>query len=384
MLVHLIQYTMLVLLIQCAGNLNIRKSEQFFREAMATRAVYGIDSYADHGKQPKVAEDFGFISPIGFAKDGTPVTYGAFGRGDLYGFVSSVSSYDICMYGSYWFEKDLKRAREQSKKLGKEINQVTYIVDMENFTMTSVARTCVIETAFDLLRLMQDIYPEIGRNMFIVNAAFYFYQAFNVLRPVFKKSLLKDIYVASKEDTPALLLKYIDEDVLPAFLGGKRVDSNGDPYCSEFMKFGGIVPEDYYLNRLPLLPPSDPGVHSVYIPARGVYNHALVVRTPKSRLHIEMRSEGGCIPTTILFREFGPDPSHPDIPPSDVYLDENNEECNVRLISPTVKLQLHMSPADLYCNLPWAGIYIFRFDSTCNWINGRNLIFRFEIIAPNS
>ncbi|XP_055950134.1 SEC14-like protein 2 [Argiope bruennichi] len=367
-----------------AGNFNIRKSEQFFREALATRALYSIDSFADHGKEPKVAEDFGFAVPIGFAKDGTPVTYAAFGRGDLYGFVASLSSYDLCLYGSYWFEKDLKRAREQSKRLGKEINQVTYIVDMEDFSLARAARTCVIESSFDLLRLMQDIYPELGKNMFVVNAAFYFYQAFNVLKPVFRKSFLKDVYVVSKEDTPALLLKYIDADVLPAFLGGNRVDSKGDPFCREFMKFGGPIPTDYHLSRLPPLLPSDPGVESVYIPARGVYNHSLIVRAPKSRLHIEMRAEGGSVSTAILFREFGSDPNHPDIPPSDVYLDENNEECNVRLISPCVKLQLHISPADLHCNLPWAGIYIFRFDNSCNWVSGRNLILRLQIIAPNS
>ncbi|CAL1277448.1 unnamed protein product [Larinioides sclopetarius] len=88
--------------------------------------------------------------------------------------------------------------------------------------------------------------------------------------------------------------------------------------------------------------------------------------------------------TTILFREFGSDLNNPDIPPSDVYLDENKEESNVRVVSPGAKLQIHMSPFDQYCNLPWAGIYIFKFDNSYSWINGRNLIFRFQIIAPDS
>ncbi|GFX37235.1 CRAL-TRIO domain-containing protein [Trichonephila clavipes] len=122
------------------------------------------------------------------------------------------------------------------------------------------------------------------------------------------------------------------------------------------MRFGGLVPEEYYLSHRPPLLLSDPGVESVYIAAKSVYNHPLVVHTSNSRLHIELRSEGGSINTTVLFRELGPNPKDPDIPPSNVYLDEHNESHKVRLVSPCVKLQLHMSPVDVYCNAPWPGI----------------------------
>ncbi|GFS75474.1 SEC14-like protein 4, partial [Nephila pilipes] len=351
---------------------------------LACRALYDIDNFADHGKIPEVAEKFSLVSPLGIAKDGTPICYVAMGKGDLYGFVASISSYEICWYCSICFEKDLKRARMEGKKLGKELNEVTYVVDMEGFTLTKSARTSVVEMAFDLFRLMQDLYPEVWKNLLVINAAFYFYQAFNFLKPIFRHTFLQNIYVVSKENTPDLLLKYIDEDVLPVFLGGKKVDSNGDPMCREFLRFGGLVPEEYYLSHRPPLLPSHPGAESVYIAAKSVYNHPLVVVSPNSRLHIEIRTEGGSINTTVLFRELGPDLKNPDIPPSNVYLDEHNETSRVKLISPCVKLQTHLSPVDVYCNAPWPGIYIFRFDNTCNWLNSRRLIIRFEILPPKS
>ncbi|GIY56183.1 SEC14-like protein 4 [Caerostris darwini] len=366
-----------------AGNLNLKKAEVLFRQSQACRALYDLDSYADHGIEPKVGEHYGFASHLGFAKDGTPVTYCAIGKADFYGIIASLSGYEIPWYGSYMFEKDLKRAREHGKKLGKEINEVTYIVDMEDFSLQKLARPCLVEMAFDLLRIMQDLYPEVWKNLLVINAAFYFYQAYNLFKPILRKNLLENIYVVSKENTPDLLLRYIDEDVLPVFLGGRRVDSTGDPMCREFLKFGGSIPEEYYLSRLPPLLSSDPGVECVYIGKRSVYNHSLVVTTPNSRLHIELRTEGGSIATTCLFRDFGPEPNHLDIPPTDVYLDENKESHNVRLISPCVKLQLHISPADVYCNLPFAGIYIYRFDNTFNWISGRKLFFDFTSYLLN-
>ncbi|GIX89593.1 CRAL-TRIO domain-containing protein [Caerostris extrusa] len=335
-----------------AGNLNLKKAEVLFRQSQACRALYDLDSFADHGIEPKVGEHYGFASHLGFAKDGTPVTYCAIDQ--------------------------------QIFSLGKEINEVTYIIDMEDFSWQKLARPCMVEMAFDLLRIMQDLYPEVWKNLLVVNAAFYFYQAYNLFKPILRKNLLENIYVVSKENTPDLLLRYIDGDVLPVFLGGRRVDSTGDPMCREFLKFGGSIPEEYYLSRLPPLLPSDPGVECVYIGKRSVYNHSLVVTTPNSRLHIELRTEGGSIATTCLFRDFGPEPNRLDIPPSDVYLDENKESHNVRLISPCVKLQLHISPADVYCNLPFAGIYIYRFDNTFNWISGRKLFFRFHILPPKS
>ncbi|GFX37226.1 SEC14-like protein 3 [Trichonephila clavipes] len=181
-----------------AGNFNLRKCEYLFRENLACRALYDIDSFADHGRIPEVCEKYGFVSPFGFAKDGTPLLYVAMGRGDLYGFVASISSYEICWYCSTCFETDLKRARMEGKKLGKELNEVTYVVDMECFTLTRSARTCVVETAFDLFRLMQDLYPEVWKNLLVVNAAFYFYQAFNILKPIFRHTLLQNVYVVSK------------------------------------------------------------------------------------------------------------------------------------------------------------------------------------------
>lgn len=45
------------------------------------------------------------------------------------------------------------------------------------------------------------------------------------------------------------VLELIDEDLLPEYFGGKRVDENGDPKCSEIICYGGKIPTDWYLTK---------------------------------------------------------------------------------------------------------------------------------------
>ena len=74
------------------------------------------------------------------------------------------------------------------------------------------------------------------------------------------------------------------------------------------MKFGGIVPEEYYLrNRSPLLP-TDPGVEDYWLPPKSYLNMLAVVREANSKIHIETRSEGGSLPGILFYRKFESDP----------------------------------------------------------------------------
>ncbi|KFM62579.1 SEC14-like protein 2, partial [Stegodyphus mimosarum] len=205
---------------------------------------------------------------------------------------------------------------------------------------------------------------------------------FNLFKPVFKLTLLEKVQFVDREHTAELLLKHIDEDVLPEFLGGKRRDSKGNPKCSEFLRFGGKIPEEYYLCHRPLLLPSDPGASSVVIGARSCFNYSVVVQKPGSRLSIEFRTEGASIYIIMLYRKFGPDPNVLDIPASDEYLDEKAEKSNVQLVSPGLRVQSHFAPVEDKCTAPWPGIYIFKFDNTSSWFMSKRLIYRIRVLEP--
>ncbi|XP_054717176.1 SEC14-like protein 2 [Uloborus diversus] len=199
-----------------------------------------------------------------------------------------------------------------------------------------------------------------------------------------KLKLLQKIRVVSREHTATMLLKYIDEDVLPAFLGGKKCDSSGNPMCTEFLKFGGRIPEKYYLRNRPPLLSTDPGVMSVWVAPRSVFNYSVVVREPRSKIRIEYRYENGSVDTKMLFRPFGPNPDELDLPAADEYLDEDDPKCNARFVSPAIRVQGHLTPVEEACIAPWPGIYIFQFNNSYSWFTSRRIIFRIKSIPLES
>ncbi|KFM62577.1 hypothetical protein X975_04339, partial [Stegodyphus mimosarum] len=91
------------------------------------------------------------------------------GRGDNTGFVKSVDGLSLCTYLSYMLQLDILEARKKSERIGREINEVTYIFDMEGFLIQDYLNKSVLETSLDLGRLIQDYYPEIWSNIFFVN-----------------------------------------------------------------------------------------------------------------------------------------------------------------------------------------------------------------------
>ncbi|GFT48896.1 hypothetical protein NPIL_446151, partial [Nephila pilipes] len=45
------------------------------------------------------------------------------------------------------------------------------------------------------------------------------------------------------------LLKIMDADDLPAFLGGTKTDPDGNPLCNSFIIHGQKIPESYYFTH---------------------------------------------------------------------------------------------------------------------------------------
>ncbi|XP_054716781.1 SEC14-like protein 2 [Uloborus diversus] len=291
-----------------ARNYNLKKAEYNFREVDSNKTIFGVKTMLETYVKPEVAEKYERTCLIGIAKDGTPIRYVSFGL-DYQGFIMSLTGYEQCLYFSYCMELDLATARKENEKTGKnDQNEVTYIFDMEDFALQDYMHKCVMESGMDFFRLLQDHYPEVWKHILIINAPGYFHRAFNLLKPIFRATLLEKIQVVSKNQTGELLRKYIDDDVLPSFLGGKRVDSKGDPKCGEVFPIMNHpyckIPQEFYVNnRKPLLSLKEPGVQSVTIGARSVYNVPVVVKKACTKVSFRYRSEGGSLGIRILYRE---------------------------------------------------------------------------------
>ncbi|GFU43587.1 SEC14-like protein 2 [Nephila pilipes] len=112
-----------------------------------------------------------------------------------------------------------------------------------------------------------------------------------------------------KED----LLKIIDADDLPAFLGGNKTDPDGNPLCNTFIIHGQKIPESYYLCN--------------YEKKLSVFSDAktlIVARSSKEEINFDVSKMG-----SLLEWEF--ETKNRDIDFS-LYLKENELEDRVELI----------------------------------------------------
>lgn len=57
------------------------------------------------------------------------------------------------------------------------------------------------------------------------------------------------IYKADPKKWLPVVLERVDADQLLAFYGGTLVDDNNDPKCSQFVVWGGKVPQEMYTNN---------------------------------------------------------------------------------------------------------------------------------------
>lgn len=57
------------------------------------------------------------------------------------------------------------------------------------------------------------------------------------------------IFKADPKKWQPCLFERVDENEIPKHYGGGKVDENGDPKCSAFIKWGGKVPKDAYKSK---------------------------------------------------------------------------------------------------------------------------------------
>lgn len=366
-----------------AKNFNLKAAEKIFKENYYNRRSFGVNTMLDTYVKPQVAREYETAGILGYAKDGTLIRYTGAGRLDFYGFIMSMSCHDLCLYFSYMMESDIQMLKDHNAKTGKNIQEITYVIDLEGFTLQQIMHKCVIEMGMDYVRLLQDCYPEIWSNVLVVNTPLIFDKAFNLFKPVLRAPTLERIQLADRGSTKNLLLKYIDDNVLPAFLGGKRVDSKGDPHCKEFITFGGKVPERFYgKNTRTPISPSDPSVRHFCVPPRSMRNLSFVIHEANSKVKMQASADGSMY-VSLLYRELGPDPSAIDLPQEDEYLDETADNFKYKQISVELRDQAHCTKEEFTLVMENPGIYVLRLNNSNSWFTSRKILMTCEIFPPD-
>ncbi|CAL1269127.1 unnamed protein product [Larinioides sclopetarius] len=199
-----------------ARDFNLIQAESMLRKHICKRKELEIDTMLTDYKPPEVLVNYVSNSNLGFDKEGCIVEYVDGGRLDYKGLWNCAKKQDILQYFAYIIERDKDMLLKRYKKFGKHI--FLSIFDFENLPYATTTHVKTLQYGIYFLKEYIDNYPETLKCAIIINDGW-------------KKELLK----------------LIDADVLPAFLGGNKTDPDGNPLCITFVKRGEPIPKSFYM-----------------------------------------------------------------------------------------------------------------------------------------
>ncbi|XP_035214971.1 SEC14-like protein 2 isoform X2 [Stegodyphus dumicola] len=301
---------------------------------------------------------------IGFDKDGCPVRYFAFGNMDSKGILKSVKRNECIRGIIQCFEEDVAAMKEQSKKIGKPVQQWTYIFNFDGYTFAKATHKPTLETLIALFVQYEANYPERLKAAYIINASVYFSIAFSIIKPLLSGATLKKITIYGRDGWKNELLKTIDPEVLPAFLGGDRTDHDGNTMCNTIVKHGCLVPEEYYMTKSSNRLSSQPGVKKLSVARLSKVCIELNVEEAGSLIEWEFETENRDIGFVLLRKE------------------SNSNDCTPKELIPEQRIDTHMATeAGMYqCDRP--GTYILVFDNTYSWFHSKEIYCKATVASP--
>ncbi|GFV53745.1 SEC14-like protein 2 [Trichonephila clavipes] len=208
-----------------------------------------------------------------------------------------------------------------------------------------------------------DNYPERMKYVYIINAKQYINLAISIFKPILSSAVLEKLKFYGSSGWKEDLLKIIDADELPAFLGGNKTDPDGNPLCKTFVKHGQQIPRSYYLNyRKKLLSCSS-------------LSHLKKMTVQRSSME-EMRfniTERG----SLLEWEF--ELKNRDIDFA-VYFNSSGEESKIVKIVPKQRMDTYYGPEKNYVKCENPGIYTIVFDNSYSWVHSKEVFYRIRVI----
>nr|CAG4719772.1 RALBP [Leptochiton asellus] len=335
-----------------AREFDVSKAEQMFRASLAYREKMKVDSLNETYQPPEVLQKYLTGGFCGHDKDGSPIRVEPYGHLDMKGIMYSTKKSDLEKTKLLQCEYTVADWREQSKKLGKRVDGLTVIFDMEGVS-TKMLWKPGLQMYLYLVKVLEDNYPEMMKRMFVINAPRIFPLLYKICRPLISDDMKNKIHVMGG-DFKSHLLKYIDADQLAVIHGGTLSDPDGNPRLATKVCQGGIVPESYYLNDQEQFV----NMEAITVPKGEKVCREYIVEKPGSILRWEFKTEDFDI-------GFG------------VYFVKDDEQ---KYVVPMQRVNSHIVTEDGTYTCAEAGPYVVCFDNSFSWTRQKKIYFIAEII----
>ncbi|KAA0200728.1 SEC14 4 protein, partial [Fasciolopsis buskii] len=204
-----------------------------------------IDTILTWFKVPEVIEKYFPGGICGRDKLGRPLFIAPVGCLDPKSFLKCITRTEFLQSRVYELERVMKIILPSaSADAGRPIEQLSVIMDMHGLGLKHMSPS-LLAIVSESVTVLESNYPEVLGTCFVINAPPLFSRLYACIKPLLSRETQEKVQVLDG-NYQEVLLQYFDASNLPAVYGGTLVDENGDPRCSSFISWAGVVPECYY------------------------------------------------------------------------------------------------------------------------------------------
>ncbi|XP_063051726.1 SEC14-like lipid binding 8 isoform X2 [Engraulis encrasicolus] len=332
------------------------------RKHLEFRKHVKADTITTEWKPPEAIEKHLSGGMCGYDREGSPIWYDVIGPVDPKGLMLSASKQDFIKSKVRDCEMLQKECDLQTERLGKSIESITMIYDLEGLGMRHLWKPA-IDTYTEVLTMFEDNYPEGLKRLFVVRAPKIFPVAYNLVKHFLSDITQRKIIVLGA-NWKEVLQKHIDPEQLPAIYGGTLTDPDGDPRCRSRIKYGGTVPRSYYVRESKKI---------------NYENAVSISRGSSHQLEYEV-----LLPGSVLRWQFSTEDADIGF---GVYLKERMGEwqsaSQMREVVRSDRYNCHLVPETGCHTCTEPGVYVLRFDNTYSFLRSKTISFTVDIIHPN-
>lgn len=232
---------------------NVEQAALLARKAQSMQEEYNLRHIYEDGCLEKC---FRLLQPwwhsggfLGHSKDGHPVCLERLGWCKFHRLCKLVPFEVLLKLDQRHLLTGVATSEEDAERRGTEPKGVLAICDAGGLDVDDL-RVSTMLTFKKLVNSRDTLTPEITWRVLIVNAPVWATRLWGMVSKLaLTPETAEKVQIASsEEDSLALIRKYVDNDVIPAYLGGSR-KIDGDAECRKLLAPGGPVPEDV-INRL--------------------------------------------------------------------------------------------------------------------------------------
>ncbi|RXM96371.1 SEC14-like protein 2 [Acipenser ruthenus] len=321
------------------------------------------DTITTDWQAPEVIERYLSGGMCGYDKDGSPIWYDVVGPLDPRGLLLSASKQDFLKAKVRDCERLQRECKRQSEQLGRHVESITMIYDCEGLGLRHLWKPAV-EAYGEVLTMFEENYPEGLKRLFVIKAPKLFPVAYNLIKHFLSEDTRRKIIILGS-NWQEILLQYIEPDQLPACYGGTLTDPDGDPRCKTRVKYGGEVPQSYY----------------VRVSIKQQYEQTLCIsRGSSQQLEYEILFPG-CV-LRWQFASEGLDIGFGVFIKTKV--GERQKAAEMVEVVPSQRYNAHLVPEDGSFTCQDPGIYVLRFDNTYSILHSKKISFSVEVLQSDN